>query len=63
MNAKPVIDTSTIMIFDEFIVNQNWEQDEFKALNDFCEIKGISYEVLIISLFTKQAVVRLSSTK
>jgi tetratricopeptide (TPR) repeat protein len=63
MNAKPVIDTSTIMIFDEFIVNQNWEQDEFKALNDFCEIKGISYEVLIISLFTKQAVVRLSSNK
>jgi tetratricopeptide (TPR) repeat protein len=59
LNAKPVIDTDTILIFDEFIINENWQQDEFKALNEFCVIKGFSYEVLIVSLFTKQAVIRL----
>lgn len=61
LHARPVIDTNTILIFDEFIVNQNWEEDEFKALNEFCSIKGYSYEVLAISLYTKQAVVRLVS--
>jgi tetratricopeptide (TPR) repeat protein len=63
MNAKPVIDTDTILVFDEFIVNQNWQEDEFKALNEFCILKGFTYEVLIISLFTKQVVVRLSTKK
>jgi tetratricopeptide (TPR) repeat protein len=60
MNARPIIDADTILIFDEFIINENWQQDEFKALNEFCSVKGLSYEVLIVSLFTKQAVVRLS---
>jgi tetratricopeptide (TPR) repeat protein len=60
-NARPVIDSDTILIFDEFIINQNWQQDEFKALNDFCILKGLKYEVLIVSLYTKQAVVRLST--
>jgi tetratricopeptide (TPR) repeat protein len=63
MNAKPVIDADTILVFDEFIVNQNWQYDEFKALNEFCILKGFTYEVLIISLFTKQVVVRLSTKK
>ena len=35
-HAKPVIDQHTILIFDEFIINKNWEQDEYKALEEFC---------------------------
>ena len=31
-NAKSVIDKHTILIFDEFIINKNWEKDEYKAL-------------------------------
>ncbi len=58
-NARPVIDKSTTLVFDEFIVNNNWEQDEFKALNEFCEDNGFDYEVVAISLFTKQVVCRL----
>ena len=57
--SKPVIDRHTILIFDEFIVNKNWEQDEYKALNEFCLNNNCSYEVLAISFFTKQAAVRL----
>ena len=26
--SKPIIDKHTILIFDEFIINKNWEQDE-----------------------------------
>ena len=34
--SKQVMDCDTILIFDEFIMNEGWEQDEFKALNEFC---------------------------
>ena len=57
--SKPVIDKHTILIFDEFIANATWEQDEYKALNEFCFNNNYTYEVLAISFFTKQAAVRL----
>ena len=58
-NARPVIDENTILIFDEFIINNFWEADEYKALNEFCESNGYFYEVLAISFATKQVAVRL----
>lgn len=59
--SASVIDDKTILIFDEFIVNPEWEMDEHRALNEFCKAKCINYEVLAVSLFTKQVVCRLSS--
>ena len=44
--AKPVIDQHTILIFDEFIMNENWEQDEYRALEEFCDENNYNYEVL-----------------
>ena len=58
-HARPVIDQHTILIFDEFIVNSNWEQDEYKALNEYCEINKIDYDVIAVSYFTKQVAVKL----
>ena len=43
----------------EFIINKTWEQDEYKALNEFCFKNGLNYEVLALSYFTKQVAVRL----
>ena len=60
--SKPIIDQHTILIFDEFLINDNWEQDEYKALNEFCSQNSFSYEVLAISFFTKQVAVRLVAT-
>lgn len=60
--SKPVIDNHTILIFDEFIINRNWEQDEYKALNEFCSNNNYTYEVIAISFFTKQVAVRLVSS-
>ena len=57
--AEPVIDQHTILIFDEFIINKNWEQDEYKALEEFCSNNDYTYEVLAISFFTKQVAVKL----
>ena len=57
--TKPVIDRHTILIFDEFLINRNWEQDEYKALNQFCLNHNCTYEVLAVSFFTKQVAVRL----
>jgi tetratricopeptide (TPR) repeat protein len=57
--AAPVIDQHTILIFDEFLINPNWEQDEYKALEEFCNQNNYKYEVLAISFFTKQVAVRL----
>ena len=57
--SKEVMDKDTILIFDEFIINPSWEQDEFKALNEFCSINQCSYEVIAVSFFTKQVAVKL----
>jgi hypothetical protein len=58
-HSKPVIDRHTILIFDELIINTHWEQDEFKALNEFCAANNCRYEVVAISFYTKQVAVRL----
>ena len=58
-NARSVIDEQTVIIFDELIINQDWQQDEFKALNEFCALFDLQYEVLAVSLYTKQVVTRI----
>jgi hypothetical protein len=40
-------------------MNSNWEKDEYRALNEFCENNGYSYEVIAVSFFTKQAAVKI----
>ena len=57
--ASPVIDQHTILVFDEFLINPNWENDEHKALEEFCVQNNYEYEVLAVSFFTKQVAVRL----
>ena len=58
-NSNKVIDEKTILIFDEFIMNDKWEQDEYKALNEFCDNFGYDYEVIAISFFTQQVAVKI----
>ena len=59
--SKKIIDKDTILIFDEFLVNENWEQDEYKALEEFCLQNNLSYEVLAVSFFSKQVAVKLTN--
>ena len=57
--SKPIIDKDTILIFDEFIAHENWEQDEYRAFNEFCSKNNFTYEVLAVSYSTYQTAVKL----
>ena len=57
--SNKVIDEKSILIFDEFLMNENWEKDEYKTLNEFCNNFSISYDVLAVSFFSKQVAVKL----
>ena len=55
----PVIDKNTILIFDDFLNFDNWEQNEYKALNEFCTNNNLSYKVIAISYSSRQVAVKL----
>lgn len=58
-HVQGVVDERTILVFDELIMNERWEDDELRALDDFCARTGWSYRVLTVSFFTKQVAVSL----
>ena len=60
INCHKVIDPNTLLIFDEMIGNENWQQDEFKALKDYCSVFNLQFEVIAASVFSKQVVVRVT---
>ena len=57
--ARAIIDDKTILIFDELIINESWEQDEFRALNEFCAENNFSYDVIAVSFYTKQVALKI----
>ena len=57
--SNKVIDEKSILIFDEFLTNDNWEKDEYKALNEFCDSLSISYDVIAVSFYSKQIAIKL----
>src|SRR6185312_14115755 len=58
-HSKSVMDKDTVLIFDELIAHEGWEQDEFKALNEFVIKNKFTYEVVAVSFFTKQVALKL----
>jgi tetratricopeptide (TPR) repeat protein len=56
--AKRIV-SGTVIVFDEYLMNLNWRQDEFKAFQEAVRDHGWKYEYLAFNLFTKQAVVRI----
>ena len=55
----PRIVAGTVIVFDEYIGNQHWREDEFKAFQQAVKTYGWQYEYLAFSFFTKQVVVRI----
>lgn len=49
----------TVIVFDEYLGNEHWREDEFRAFQEAVTRFGWNYEYLGFSLFTKQAVVRI----
>ncbi len=58
-NLAAQIVAGTVIVFDEYIGNEHWREDEFKAFQEAVADYGWKYEYLAFSLFTKQAVVRI----
>jgi tetratricopeptide (TPR) repeat protein len=56
----PRIVPGSIVIFDEYIGNEHWKEDEFKAFQEAVKYYGWSYEYLSFSLFTKQVALRIT---
>ena len=53
----PRIVKGTVIIFDEYIGNEHWREDEFKAFQEAVKTYGWHYEYIAFSFFTKQVVV------
>lgn len=49
----------TVIIFDEYVMNPNWVQDEYKAFQEAVAKHGWRYKYLGISLTSQQAVVQI----
>lgn len=56
---SPRIVKGTVIIFDEYIGNQYWREDEYKAFQESVKKYDWNYQYLAFSFFTKQVVVRI----
>ncbi|MFP6839839.1 MAG: tetratricopeptide repeat protein [Pseudohongiellaceae bacterium] len=57
--AKQII-PGTVIVFDEYIGNEHWREDEFKAFQEAVLKYGWKYEYLCFSFMTGQVVVRIN---
>ncbi len=53
----------TVIIFDEYINNKSWREDEFKAFQEWVAANDVQYEYIVASFFTKQVAVQILGTK
>lgn len=51
----------SVIIFDEYIGNEHWREDEFKAFQEAVVRYNWTYEYLCFSVFTKQVAVRIKT--
>jgi Tfp pilus assembly protein PilF len=57
----PRMAAGSVIVFDEYIGNAHWREDEFKAFQEAVRKYGWEYEYLCFSIFTKQVAVRIKS--
>jgi hypothetical protein len=60
-NLAPRIVPGTVLVFDEYIGNEHWREDEYKAFQEAVARYGWRYEYLCFSVFTKQVAVRITA--
>jgi hypothetical protein len=51
--------TGSVIVFDEYLMHQQWREDEFRAFQEIVASRGWRYEYLCFGLTSKQAVVRI----
>lgn len=58
----PRIGPGTVIVFDEYLMTPTWVDDEYKAFQEAVEKFAWKYDYLAYSLFSKQAVVRITES-
>ena len=56
-NLAERIVPGTVIVFDEYLCNPTWREDEYKAFQELVTARSLSYDYLLFSPFTKQAAV------
>jgi len=56
------IGAGTVMVFDEFIGNLSWQEDEFKAFHDAARQYGWQFEVICFCFITKQVAILITGS-
>ena len=59
---EPLIDRivpGTIIVFDEYIMNPHWMEDEYKEFQEIVQTYNILYEYLGMTIVTDQALIRI----
>lgn len=51
----------TVIVFDEYLINKTWKDDEFKAFQEWVILNNVKYEYIAASMYTKQAAVKILS--
>jgi len=51
----------SILVFDEYIGNRSWREDEYRAFQEFTTEHRVAYEYIAVSPYTKQVAVRILS--
>ena len=57
----PRIQAGTILVFDEFIGNRTWAQDEYRAFQEFTARFDRRYEIIAVNPACKQVAVRMTN--
>ena len=53
------IGPGTVLVFDEYVINDRWKDDEYKAFQEAVAERRWSYEYLAFSVTDSQAAVRI----
>ncbi|WP_050750727.1 class I SAM-dependent methyltransferase [Paramagnetospirillum magneticum] len=55
------IGPGTVLVFDEFIGNRTWMDDEYRAFAEFAAAHGTSFQVIAVNPACKQVAVRIEA--
>ena len=56
-HLAPRIRPGSVLVFDEYLVNPTWRDDEYRAFQDAVAVNGWRYRYLAFGIVTKQAAV------
>jgi tetratricopeptide (TPR) repeat protein len=59
-NLRPLLQVGSVLLFDEYLGFEGYEQHEFRAWHEFAERYSIRHEYVAFELIAKQAAVRIT---